>query len=83
MLQRVARLHAGNYGCAAANDRGENQSAFVNLRIHCEYQQRFYHLFTLFVVVLVNRRRILSAQIQFILHNSNEITSFNRVKYFI
>jgi len=34
VLQRVARFHAGNYGCAAANDRGENQSAFVNLRIH-------------------------------------------------
>lgn len=36
VLQRVARYHAGNYGCAAANDRGENQSAFVNLRIHCK-----------------------------------------------
>lgn len=39
VLQRVARYHAGNYGCAATNDRGENQSALVNLRIHCEYRQ--------------------------------------------
>lgn len=42
VLQRVARLHAGNYGCAAANDRGENQSAFVNLRIHCKYHPNYY-----------------------------------------
>ncbi|KAG4067835.1 hypothetical protein HA402_010521, partial [Bradysia odoriphaga] len=34
VLQRVARFHAGHYGCAAANDRGENQSAVVPLRIH-------------------------------------------------
>lgn len=39
VLQRVARYHGGNYGCAAANDRGENQSALVNLRIHCEYKK--------------------------------------------
>lgn len=38
VLQRVARFHAGNYGCAAANDRGENQSSIVNLRIHCKYR---------------------------------------------
>lgn len=36
VLQRVARFHAGHYGCAAANDRGENQSAVVPLRIHCK-----------------------------------------------
>ncbi|XP_055848282.1 uncharacterized protein LOC129913564 isoform X2 [Episyrphus balteatus] len=33
VLQRVARLHAGLYACSAANDRGETQSALVNLRI--------------------------------------------------
>lgn len=37
VLQRVARFHAGHYGCGAANDRGENQSAVVPLRIHCKY----------------------------------------------
>lgn len=48
VLQRVARFHAGNYGCAAANDRGENQSSIVNLRIHCKY----HHLFSFFPAVL-------------------------------
>lgn len=46
VLQRVARVHAGNYGCAAANDRGENQSDFVPLRIHCKYRMEiflYYH----------------------------------------
>ncbi|XP_036213247.2 uncharacterized protein side-III isoform X2 [Bactrocera oleae] len=33
VLQRVARIHAGFYACAAANDRGETQSSLVNLRI--------------------------------------------------
>ncbi|XP_049303041.1 uncharacterized protein LOC105233944 isoform X1 [Bactrocera dorsalis] len=33
VLQRVARVHAGFYACAAANDRGETQSSLVNLRI--------------------------------------------------
>ncbi|XP_053968368.1 uncharacterized protein LOC128869772 [Anastrepha ludens] len=33
VLQRVARVHAGLYACAAANDRGETQSSLVNLRI--------------------------------------------------
>ncbi|CAD7090616.1 unnamed protein product, partial [Hermetia illucens] len=33
VLQKVARLHAGLYACSAANDRGETQSALVNLRI--------------------------------------------------
>lgn len=36
VLQKVGRSHAGFYACAAANDRGENQSAVVNLRIHCK-----------------------------------------------
>lgn len=42
VLQRVARFHAGHYGCGAANDRGENQSAVVPLRIHCKYFSIFY-----------------------------------------
>ncbi|XP_017848372.1 uncharacterized protein LOC108603787 [Drosophila busckii] len=33
VLQRVGRVHSGFYACAAANDRGETQSALVNLRI--------------------------------------------------
>ncbi|XP_037943815.1 synaptogenesis protein syg-2-like [Teleopsis dalmanni] len=33
VLQRVGRVHAGFYACSAANDRGETQSALVNLRI--------------------------------------------------
>lgn len=37
VLQRVARFHSGYYACGAANDRGENQSAVVPLRIHCKY----------------------------------------------
>lgn len=37
VLQRVARYHAGQYSCSAANDRGETQSLPVQLRIHCEY----------------------------------------------
>ena len=37
VLQRVARVHAGYYACSAANDRGETQSALVNLRIRCKY----------------------------------------------
>lgn len=36
VLQRVARIHAGFYACAAANDRGETQSSLVNLRIRCK-----------------------------------------------
>lgn len=36
VLQRVQRIHAGQYACAAANDRGEIQSAFVVLRIKCK-----------------------------------------------
>lgn len=39
VLQRVGRFHAGLYACMAANDRGENQSAVVHLRIHCEYHR--------------------------------------------
>ncbi|XP_055695967.1 uncharacterized protein LOC129797437 isoform X2 [Lutzomyia longipalpis] len=34
VLQHVARYHAGQYTCAAANDRGETQSSPVTLRIH-------------------------------------------------
>lgn len=37
VLQRVARIHAGLYACSAANDKGETQSALVNLRIRCKY----------------------------------------------
>lgn len=37
VLQRVGRVHSGYYACSAANDRGETQSALVNLRIRCEY----------------------------------------------
>ncbi|XP_023036338.2 uncharacterized protein LOC6650477 [Drosophila willistoni] len=33
VLQRVGRIHSGYYACSAANDRGETQSAPVNLRI--------------------------------------------------
>ncbi|XP_016954232.3 uncharacterized protein LOC108027331 [Drosophila biarmipes] len=33
VLQRVGRVHSGFYACSAANDRGETQSAPVNLRI--------------------------------------------------
>ncbi|KAH8359097.1 hypothetical protein KR093_004246, partial [Drosophila rubida] len=33
VLQRVGRVHSGYYACSAANDRGETQSALVNLRI--------------------------------------------------
>ncbi|XP_039231069.1 uncharacterized protein LOC6537549 isoform X2 [Drosophila yakuba] len=33
VLQRVGRIHSGFYACSAANDRGETQSAPVNLRI--------------------------------------------------
>ncbi|XP_055382645.1 uncharacterized protein LOC129612864 isoform X2 [Condylostylus longicornis] len=33
VLQKITRVHAGHYACAAANDRGETQSALVNLRI--------------------------------------------------
>ncbi|KAH8419175.1 hypothetical protein KR222_008061, partial [Zaprionus bogoriensis] len=33
VLQRVGRVHSGFYACSAANDRGETQSALVNLRI--------------------------------------------------
>ncbi|XP_032597562.1 uncharacterized protein LOC6569654 [Drosophila grimshawi] len=33
VLQRVGRVHSGYYSCSAANDRGETQSALVNLRI--------------------------------------------------
>ncbi|XP_070073581.1 uncharacterized protein side-III isoform X2 [Drosophila takahashii] len=33
VLQRVGRVHSGYYACSAANDRGETQSAPVNLRI--------------------------------------------------
>lgn len=36
VLQRVGRVHSGYYACSAANDRGETQSALVNLRIRCK-----------------------------------------------
>lgn len=36
VLQRVGRVHSGFYACSAANDRGETQSALVNLRIRCK-----------------------------------------------
>ena len=51
VLQKVARYHAGQYGCAAANDRGENQSAFVTLRIHCKY-----NIYVIFTDLLSNRQ---------------------------
>lgn len=38
VLQRVGRVHSGFYACAAANDRGETQSALVNLRIRCKWK---------------------------------------------
>lgn len=45
VLQRVARYHSGNYHCSATNDRGENQSALVYLRIHCKYSSSMLFLF--------------------------------------
>lgn len=36
VLQKVQRIHAGQYACAAANDRGETQSVPVPLRIQCK-----------------------------------------------
>lgn len=42
VLQRVQRIHAGQYACFAANDRGETQSALVSLRIQCKF---FFLLF--------------------------------------
>ena len=36
VLQKVVRFHAGRYGCAAANDKGETQSTHVVLKIHCK-----------------------------------------------
>lgn len=44
VLQKVARLHSGLYACAAANDKGETQSALVNLRIRCKYLCKFFIL---------------------------------------
>lgn len=38
VLQRVGRVHSGFYACSAANDRGETQSALVNLRIRCKWK---------------------------------------------
>lgn len=51
VLQRVGRYHSGMYACAAANDRGETQSALVSLRIHCEYifLKHFFQLYTFHV----------------------------------
>lgn len=37
VLQKVSRLHTGNYTCVATNERGETSSKPVSLRVQCEY----------------------------------------------